>query len=150
MPAALWCRVVRTRVDRAAIRRARTARNLTQHQLARILDVAGGERISVWELGDGEPRPELLPRLAAALGVNPLALLAIDGPVDLRALRLAAGLTTAQVAAVVPVARQSVDLWETGKRTPSPRTWPALAAVLGVTSDEVAAAVQATRAAYRP
>lgn len=141
---------MRTRVDGEAIRRARTARNLTQHQLARILDVAGGERISVWELGAGEPRVELLPRLAAVLGVHPLRLLAIDGPVDLRALRLAAGLTTAQVAAVVPVSRQTFELWESGKRTPSPQTWPALAAVLGVSVGEVSAAVAAAHRTSTP
>jgi transcriptional regulator with XRE-family HTH domain len=137
-------------VDGAAIRRARTARGLTQHQLARILDVAGGERISLWELGQGEPRAELVPRLATALGVPPRHLLSIDGPVDLRALRLAAGLTTAQVAAAVPVSRQTFEKWETGKQAASPAARPALAAVLGVGAEEVAAAAEAARRGAPP
>ena len=45
---------------------------LTQHELARLIDVAGGERISRWELGSSAPRPEMLLRLAQALPAPPL------------------------------------------------------------------------------
>ena len=59
-------------VDPAALRDARVRMGLTQHELARLIDVAGGERISRWELGSSAPRPEMLLRLAQALPAPPL------------------------------------------------------------------------------
>ena len=46
-------------MDPGALRAARERAGLTQHQLARLVGVAGGERVSRWELGTSEPRPEI-------------------------------------------------------------------------------------------
>jgi transcriptional regulator with XRE-family HTH domain len=43
-----------------ALRAARVRAGLTQHELARLVGVAGGERVSRWELGTSRPRPEIL------------------------------------------------------------------------------------------
>src|SRR5665647_3888120 len=56
-----------------ALRDARIRMGLTQHELARLIDVAGGERISRWELGSSALRPEMLHRLAQALNVDATA-----------------------------------------------------------------------------
>jgi len=59
---------VQTRVDGHALQRARSARGLTQGQLARVIDVSGGERVSEWERGVKAPAVRIIPELAAALG----------------------------------------------------------------------------------
>jgi DNA-binding XRE family transcriptional regulator len=66
-------------VDPVALRDARLRMGLTQHELARLIDVAGGERISRWELGSSAPRPEILHRLAQALNVDAADLLDAGG-----------------------------------------------------------------------
>lgn len=83
---------MRARIDAAALRRARRARGLTQAGLARILGVAGGERVSAWERGVNQPDVALLPLMAATLEVEPALLLGRSrAPRDLRALRWSAG-----------------------------------------------------------
>ena len=42
---------VESGVDPVALRDGRLRMDLTQHELARLIDVAGSERISRWELG---------------------------------------------------------------------------------------------------
>jgi len=64
---------VESDVDPLALRDARIRMGLTQHELARLIDVAGGERISRWELGSSALRPEMLHRLAQALNVDATA-----------------------------------------------------------------------------
>ena len=71
--------------------RARSARGLTQNQLARIIDISGGERVSEWERGVHTPAVRLIPAVAAALGVVPLDFLAMPNGVHLKALRFALG-----------------------------------------------------------
>ena len=89
-------------IDPIALRTARESAGLTQHELARLVGAAGGERISRWELGTSTPRPDFLVRLAKALNIPTLRLIHLDGEVpDLRALRLQAGLTAPDVAAAV-------------------------------------------------
>ena len=83
--------------------RARSARGLTQNQLARIIDVSGGERVSEWERGVRSPAARLIPAVAAALGVDPLDFMAMPNGVDLKALRLASGQTSTEVAAHIHV-----------------------------------------------
>ena len=81
-------------VDPRALRAARLRIGLTQHELAREVRVAGGERISLWELGKSSPHPSVVHRLAAALrvGVEDLLQPSIGEP-DLRELRTTAGLS---------------------------------------------------------
>ena len=85
-------------VDPVALRDARLRMGLTQHELARLIDVAGGERISRWELGSSAPRPEILQRRAQALTVGASDLLDSGAPADLRRLRTSAGLSARTLA----------------------------------------------------
>jgi hypothetical protein len=68
---------------------------MSRDELARALGLSSPARIRVWELGLERPRPRFVPRLAAAVGVEPLHLLDAD-PDDpsLAALRVAAGRAT--------------------------------------------------------
>ena len=51
-------------IDPSELRVAREKAGLTQHELARLVGAAGGERISRWELGTSVPRPDFLVKLA--------------------------------------------------------------------------------------
>ena len=99
-------------------------------------------RIPVWETGLERPLPRFVPRLAAALGVDPLYLLDVD-PDDppLAVLRLAAGLATDQVTAPGVSVMTFVRL-EDGRpgADPSVRVITAIAEVLGVDVPRVEAA----------
>ena len=53
-----------------ALRRARLNAGMTQSELARRLGVAGGERVSRWELGLSVPRSNTVVRAAEVLGVE--------------------------------------------------------------------------------
>lgn len=108
-------------VDPAALRAARQKAGLTQHQVARRLDVAGGEAVARWERGASEPKPATLRRLADVLGVAAGDLLQRDGDkVDLRYLRLAAGLDSSAVAAEMHVTMNTYLRWERGAWTQMP------------------------------
>jgi DNA-binding transcriptional regulator YiaG len=83
-----------TEIDGVALRAAREKAGLTQHELARVVGVVGGERVAMWERGRSRPRsPRILHALATAVGVPARSLLVPpeDGP-TLRWLRFAAGL----------------------------------------------------------
>lgn len=139
-------------VDPAALRAARERAGLTQHQLARLVGVAGGERISRWELGASEPRPDIVVRLAKALDLPALQLLEIlDEVPDLRALRFAAGLSAVEVAARVHVSKTTYQHWESGRweRMPERRNLQALARALSVGVREIVAALEGSRALAR-
>lgn len=139
-------------VDPAALRAARERAGLTQHQLARLVGVAGGERISRWELGASEPRPDIVVRLAKALDLPALQLLEIvDEVPDLRALRFAAGLSAVEVAARVHVSKTTYQHWESGRweRMPEGRNLQALARALSVGVRETVAALERSRALAR-
>jgi len=130
-------------IDPNALRAAREEAGLTQHELARLVGAAGGERISRWELGTSSPRPDFLVRLAKALDIPTLRLIHLDGDVpDLRALRLQAGLTVPELATSVNVAVPTYYAWEQGRwtRLPAPRSLDALARALGASADAVVAA----------
>ena len=139
-------------VDGAAIQRARAAKGLTQHQLARIVDVAGGERISGWERGANEPRARIIPELARALGVDPMELLSLPHGVDLRALRLAAGRSAPELAGRLHISLHTYLRWESGQRLPrgEPRIAAALAHELRVSKARVVAALNVTGAVGSP
>ena len=139
-------------VDPAALRAARERAGLTQHQLARLVGVAGGERISRWELGASEPRPDIVVRLAKALDLPALQLLEIvDEVPDLRALRFAAGLSAVEVAARGHVSKTTYQHWESGRweRMPERRNLQALARALSVGVLETVAALERSRALAR-
>ena len=120
-------------VDPLALRDARIRMALTQHELARLIDVAGGERISRWELGSSAPRPEMLRRLAQALKVDVLDLLDAGGPPDLRRLRTSAGLSARNLAARAHMSAPTYIRWESGgtKRVPASGTFLAIPVLSG-------------------
>ena len=135
-------------VDPLALRDARIRMALTQHELARLIDVAGGERISRWELGSSAPRPEMLRRLAQALNVDVLDLLDAGGPADLRRLRTSAGLSARTLAARAHMSVPTYVRWESGriKRLPATSALKPLAKALNVTVEDVESAVVTSRA----
>lgn len=140
-------------VDPSALRAARERLGVTQHQLARQVGVAGGERISRWELGLDEPRPALLVRLAGILDTTAADLLDVDAEHrDLRALRYCAGLSVAELSATLHVSARSYLRWESGSwtRPPSARNLRAIARALGLHPDTAREALELTRGARRP
>jgi transcriptional regulator with XRE-family HTH domain len=133
-------------IDGAALRAARMRAGLTQHELAHEVGVVGGERVSMWERGTARPRsPELLHAVARTVGVPVTALLlAPDGGPSLRWLRFAAGLSVDDVAQAVHVSVASLKRWEAQgcRRLPSGATLDAVAAALGVGTDDVESALR--------
>ena len=143
---------VESDVDPEALRAARLRAGLTQHQLARLIGVAGGERISRWELGTSAPRPEMLRRLAQALSVGPADLLEPAGcPADLRRLRTSAGLSARTLAAQAHMSAPTYIRWESGrtKRLPARQALKPLAKALSVTVEDVEAAIVTARTNVR-
>lgn len=135
-------------VDPTALRAARERLGLTQHQLARLVGVAGGERISRWELGLDEPRPDSLARLARVLRAQIIDLLDVDPEhCDLRALRYCAGLGASEVAAAAHISARSYARWESGSwvRPPSAENLRAIARKLDVPVTAVRDALQLAR-----
>lgn len=131
--------------DPTALHTARVRAGLTQSQLARRIDVAGGERVSQWELGESAPRPDMLGRLARALDIPVSSLLTPPAAEpDLRRLRQEAALSALEVAARAHLTTPTYLRWETGrfKRMPTPQALTGLAQVLGVTAQDVEAALR--------
>ena len=122
---------------------------MTQSQVARALGLAGGEAVSVWERGAFEPNSAaLLHRLADVLGVAVPELLRCDeDEVDLRYLRLVAGLESADVASQLHVALSTYRRWERGAwtRPPSDAVVASLARAFKVTTDVVSGAFVHTK-----
>jgi transcriptional regulator with XRE-family HTH domain len=139
---------VESGVDPVALRKARFRMGLTQHELARLIDVAGGERISRWELGSSAPRPEILQRLAQALNVAAADLLEAGGPADLRRLRMSAGLSARTLAARAHMSVPTYVRWESGRtrRHPDRQALKPLAKALNVTVEDVESAIVTARA----
>ena len=126
---------------------AREAMGLTRDELAAKLQLSSPSRIRVWETGLERPRPRFVPRLAAALRVDPFYLLDVD-PDDppLAALRLAAGRATNEVTGPGLSVMTYVRL-EDGRTgaVPSAEVIGAVADVLGVDVPRVEAAVRRSR-----
>lgn len=140
-------------VDPEALRAARLRAGLTQHELARAIGVAGGERISRWELATSAPRPQMLHRLAQALNVAARDLLERPvGPPDLRRLRTSAGLSARTVAVRAHMSLPTYIRWEAGgiERLPAMAALEPLAKALDVTLKDVEAAIATARSNARP
>lgn len=139
------------RLDSQALRRARVAAGLTQHQLARLVGVAGGERVSRWELGTSSPRPQLVLHLAGVLGVDLNELYARPREGDLRSLRVAAGMSMDELASRIHASKTTISRWESGDvvRPLSVRVLALLAEALGVSPDVVQQAAERSRSAIR-
>jgi len=131
-------------VDPSALRAARENAGLTQHELARLVGAAGGERVSRWELGASVPRPDFLLKLARALDIPARRLIQLEGECpDLRALRLEAGLTVPELVAKTNLAAPTYYAWEQGRwtRLPGPASREAIGRAFGQPADVVAAAL---------
>lgn len=140
--------LVSSGIDGRALRAARERAGLTQHQLARLLGVAGGERVSTWERGSADPTPATLRRAATELKVPLVDLVWFDGEVpDLRALRLRAGLDATSVAEAASVSPKTYWRWEAqgSSRGLPEATLQVLEGVLSVGRSELLAAVAASR-----
>jgi transcriptional regulator with XRE-family HTH domain len=111
----------------------RKAAGWTQAQLAAQLGAAGRLRVGQWERGLEQPQPRYISRLAAALHLDAVELLAVDveNP-PLQALRLAAGLTLAEIAAASGMSYSTYYRLENGlvRANPHPETTKALAHTL--------------------
>jgi transcriptional regulator with XRE-family HTH domain len=79
---------------------ARQAAGLSQRALAAAINVADEDRVRLWERGEARPQARVIPLIAEAIGVEPLALLTgASADVDLTRLRVAAGLSLKEMAA---------------------------------------------------
>lgn len=136
-------------LDPEQLRAARVRAGLTQSQLARAIGVAGGERVSKWELGEAVPSAAVRARLARALGLEVEDLLPKDGVSDLRRLRLQAGLTVAQLAKRGEVSAGTIKRWESGAMTRTHAPLDRLASALGVDEARVREALARPRAGER-
>ena len=126
---------------------AREAIGLTREELATKLELSSPVRIRLWETGLERPRPRFVPRLAAALDVEPLRLLGIDlDDPPLAALRVAAGFATNEVTAPGLSVMTYVRL-EDGRpgAEPSAKVLAAIAEALSVDVPRVQAAVRRSR-----
>lgn len=135
--------------DPEALRSARVRAGLTQGELARLIEVAGGERVSKWELGAAAPRPVSVRRIADVLGVRPSDLLRLGGAEDLRRLRANRGLTAKELAEQAHVSLATLLRWEEEglQHMPDVTSLGPLADALGVTVAEVEAALVRSRGA---
>ena len=127
-------------LDPSALRAAREKAGLTQHELARLVGAAGGERVSRWELGTSEPRPDFLRRLAEVLKIPTGDFIHVEGAVpDLRALRLRAGLTATHLVERTNLSTKTYLRWESGAwtRLPGRDVIDALAGALGEPAEGV-------------
>lgn len=124
------------------LRAARVRAGLTQAELARAVGVAGGERVSRWELGTSSPSTAMRARLAKALDLDLEELLPRQGPADLRRLRAEAGLTVAELAALGGVSRGTIKRWESGSGLPVRAPLDNVAAALGVSVDTLRHAIE--------
>ena len=101
---------------------ARLAAGLTQERLASLLHTKQ-RRISDWERGMIVPRPDFVPKLAAAIGIDALDLLAVDPAAPLlEDMRMAAGLTMEQVAGTLGISRSQYRAMEIGATRRDPPT----------------------------
>lgn len=131
-------------IDGDALRLARERAGLSQNELARLLGLASGQRVSRWERGDARPRtPQILHALAGAVGLSPSGLLVVpqEGP-NLRWLRFVAGLSVEELAEALHVAVSTVKRWESGGLAfPSDATVAALARALSASPEVIHSAL---------
>jgi len=123
---------------------AREDAGLTQADLALAVGVSAAQRIANWERGDEQPRPNFIPVLARAVGIASLELIDVDpAKPGLVGLRLAAGLTVAEVAQCTGLPRMTYNRLERGMsvRSLTGERLDALAKALGVAADELSSLV---------
>lgn len=129
------------RFRRELLAELRERAGLTRTELARRVGVASGERIGSWERGIDQPSAPYLPRLAQALGVEPIELLDVDVKAPtFTALRYVAGLTIEDLAKAVGVRYGVMQRIDRGVVEPPDDLVKRLAAALGFKPAQVVAA----------
>ena len=125
----------------------RHAAGLTQHRLAQLVDTEQS-RVSEWERGVMTPRPNLMPKIAAAVGMDALEFLAADPALPtLEDMRLASGLTMQAVADRIGITQlryRSIEIGAT-RRDPEAHVIDSLAVIFAVPPVAVRRAVDAAR-----
>lgn len=135
-------------VNPDAIRHARESAGLTQHQLAREIGIAGGERVSKWELGTATPRLEVLMKVARVVDADIDALLAPGFRLlGVARLRAAQALSVSDAASRCHVSLATYERWERGGtiRGPSGASLTLFAQVMGVSEAEAETAFRQSR-----
>lgn len=125
----------------------RLAAGLTQERLAHLMHTEQ-MRVSEWERGVMMPRPGLIPKIASAIGMDPLEFLAADGASpSLEDMRLAAGLTMDEVADQLGISRYRYRGIEIGsvRRDPPVDVIQQLARIFAVPVVTVRHAIDAAR-----
>lgn len=118
--------VKESRVTKRTLRSLRRRFDLTQQELAELLEVSGGT-ITLWETGKTRPREENAARIITlremnksevdeALGRTPAE--APVSPTEIRELRERLELTQKEMAELLDVSSSSVTNWEAGRATP--------------------------------
>jgi transcriptional regulator with XRE-family HTH domain len=104
-----------------------------------MVHIPRGERILGFERGVNETNPRMILALAEALTVEPMQLLFLPNGVDLEALRIASGLSAAEMARSAHVSLRSYLRWESGHNLPldNERILSALALRLGISSAQI-------------
>lgn len=138
------------RFDGGRFAAARQAAGLSRRDVADRLGVSQPDRIRIWEEGLEEPRPPMIPRLAGLVAMDSMSLLSGTGePPSLAALRLAAGLSRADVvAAATTLTTMTYHRLDTGtgaRRLPDPATIAELAQILGCSPSAVADGIAQAR-----
>jgi transcriptional regulator with XRE-family HTH domain len=132
------------RFRRETLLAARERAGITRSELGRLIGDRDGARVRSWETGLDQPRPSLIPALAEALDVSPLALLDVDEAAPpLRAVRIAAGLTLTELARRAEVTYGVCQRLDAGRMIPSDESSVArVAGVLGLSVEELKAAAR--------
>ena len=119
------------------LRQARLAVRLSRSDLAERAGVRSADRIRDWERGVHAPQARYVPRLAAALGVDPVELYDVDpARPPLQVLRLARGLSLQQLAAHAGVPVMTCQRLENGRGHRHNRTaLKRVSRVLGASTD---------------
>lgn len=125
----------------------RLAAGLTQERLARLVHTEQ-TRVSEWERGVMTPRPNLMPKIAAAVGMDALEFLAADpDSPTLEDMRLASGLTMRAVAEQLEISLLRYRNMEIGatRRDPAPEVVEQMARMFAVPAATVRRAIDAAR-----
>lgn len=151
--------MVVARFNGPALAAARERRGLTRRDVAQALSLPVVDRIRIWEDGVEQPRPAMIPQLAKILSspgavVSPLDLLTgVGEPPCLSALRLAAGLTAADVVeasqTLTKMTYLRLDSGNGPRRDPPDALVEELVTVLGVEASSVVSAIRQARALTR-
>ena len=128
-------------LDGDALRQARLAVGLSQHQLALECGLSSDSLLSRWERGVASPRPATLKVLAERLGVPIVALqpMEVRERPDLRAERFRRGWSMSDLAGITGIPVPTLVSLERGviRRRPHTPTMLALSAGLGLREDDV-------------